>query len=78
MNINHRQIFLNHVAQTSPAPLGLEIVKAKGIHLTGADGKTYVDLISGISVSNLGHCHPKVVEAIRVQSETYMHLMVYG
>jgi acetylornithine/N-succinyldiaminopimelate aminotransferase len=78
MNINHRNIFLHNVAQTSPAPLGLEIVKAEGIHLTDVDGKKYVDLISGISVSNLGHCHPKVVAAITGQAKTYMHLMVYG
>ena len=78
MNINHRNIFLHNVAQTSPTPLGLEIVKAEGIYLTDVNGKKYVDLISGISVSNLGHCHPKVVSAISEQSKTYMHLMVYG
>lgn len=78
MNINHRNIFLNNVAQTSPTPLGLEIVKAEGIYMTDVNGKKYTDLISGISVSNLGHCHPKVVEAIQKQSQTYMHLMVYG
>src|SRR5688572_22806652 len=78
MNINHRNIFLHNVAQTSPAPLALEIVKAEGIYLTDVNGKKYVDLISGISVSNLGHCHPKVVAAINEQSKTYMHLMVYG
>lgn len=78
MNINHRQIFLHNVAQTSPTPLALEIVKAEGIYMTDVNGKKYVDLISGISVSNLGHCHPKVIEAITKQSQTYMHLMVYG
>ena len=78
MNINHRNIFLHNVAQTSPTPLGLEIVKAEGIYLTDVNGKKYVDLISGISVSNLGHCHPKVVAAINEQAKTYMHLMVYG
>jgi acetylornithine/N-succinyldiaminopimelate aminotransferase len=78
MNINHRTVFLQNVAQTSPSPLGLEIVKAEGIYMTDVNGKKYVDLISGISVSNLGHCHPKVVAAINAQSKTYMHLMVYG
>lgn len=78
MNINNRNIFLHNVAQTSPTPLGLEIVKAEGIHLIDFNGKRYVDLISGISVSNLGHCHPKVVAAINEQAKTYMHLMVYG
>ncbi|HWY12102.1 MAG TPA: aspartate aminotransferase family protein [Bacteroidia bacterium] len=78
MNINHRNIFFHNVAQTSPSPLGLEIVKAEGIYLTDVGGKKYVDLISGISVSNLGHCHPKVIAAINEQAKTYMHLMVYG
>jgi acetylornithine/N-succinyldiaminopimelate aminotransferase len=76
--LTHRQLFLNHLAQTSDAPMMLEIVKAEGIELTDVSGKKYVDLISGISVSNVGHRHPKVVEAIKKQLDTYMHLMVYG
>jgi acetylornithine/succinyldiaminopimelate/putrescine aminotransferase len=58
--------------------IDVNIVSAKGATLYGADGKTYIDLISGISVSNVGHCHPKVVNAIKKQSSQYMHLMVYG
>jgi acetylornithine/succinyldiaminopimelate/putrescine aminotransferase len=76
--VNTRQLFLNHVAQTSDIPLALEPVKASGIYITDAKGKQYIDLISGISVSNVGHSHPKVVEAVKKQAETYMHLMVYG
>lgn len=76
--LTQRQLFFNHVAQTSDAPLALEIEKAKGVFLFDTKGKRYFDLISGISVSNIGHCHPKVVEAIKQQCETYMHLMVYG
>jgi acetylornithine/succinyldiaminopimelate/putrescine aminotransferase len=76
--ITNRQIFLNHVAQTSPAPLMLEIERAAGVKLFGADGKEYIDLIAGISVSNVGHCHPKVVQAVQQQAVKYMHLMVYG
>jgi acetylornithine/N-succinyldiaminopimelate aminotransferase len=78
MHSSQRELFLRHVAQTSPAPVGLEIVSAKGVHLKDADGKEYTDLISGISVSNLGHCHPRVVAAIENQAGRYMHLMVYG
>lgn len=80
-HVTQRQLFLKHVAQTSETPLlGLDvnIVKAKGITLTDIHGKEYIDLISGISVSNVGHCHPEVVEAIQKQSEKYMHLMVFG
>jgi acetylornithine/N-succinyldiaminopimelate aminotransferase len=78
MQISNRQLFLNHVAQVSPKPMDLEIVKAQGVHLFDAQGNTYLDFISGISVSNVGHCHPNVVKAIQRQAETYMHLMVYG
>lgn len=76
--MNQRQLFLQHIAQTSPAPLALEIVKAKGVILEDAAGKEYIDLIAGISVCNVGHCHPKVVKAIKDQAEKYLHLLVYG
>lgn len=73
-----RQLFFEHVAQTSIDPLAFEIDRAEGIFLYGADGKKYVDLVSGVSVSNVGHHHPKVVQAVKDQAERYMHLMVYG
>lgn len=79
--MNQRQLFLRHVAQTSDTPLsGLDvnICKASGSKLIDVNGKEYIDLISGISVSNVGHCHPKVVKAITEQAHKYMHLMVYG
>ena len=75
---NFKQLFYAHCGQTSPFPLALEIEKAEGIYLYDSSGKRYMDLISGISVSNLGHCHPNVVEAVQSQSEKFMHLMVYG
>ncbi len=56
----------------------LEIVRAEGIYMYGPDGEKYIDLISGVSVSNTGHCHPRVVEAVKKQVDLYMHLMVYG
>ena len=76
--MTNRHLFLNHVGQTSPAPLALEIVKAKGCKLIDVNGKEYIDLIGGISVCNVGHCHPKVVQAVQQQVEQYMHIMVYG
>jgi acetylornithine/N-succinyldiaminopimelate aminotransferase len=76
--MNKRELFLRHVAQTSPAPLALDIVKAKGSTLRDAAGKKYLDLIAGISVCNIGHRHPKVVKAIKKQVDDYMHLLVYG
>lgn len=73
-----RHQFLQSLAQTSPSPLMLEIAHASGCTLTDTSGKQYLDMISGISVSNVGHRHPKIVEAIHAQCEKYMHLMVYG
>jgi acetylornithine/N-succinyldiaminopimelate aminotransferase len=76
--MTNRQLFLNHVGQTSQGPLCLEIVKAEGCKLFDADGKEYIDLIGGISVCNVGHRHPKVIEAIKKQLDDYLHIMVYG
>lgn len=76
--MNHRQLFLQHIAQTSAAPIGIEMVKAEGIHLWDVSGKKYVDLISGFSVCNIGHSHPSVVKAVQDQAAEYMHLIVYG
>ncbi len=76
--LTHREIFYKHVGQTSPYPLGIEINYAEGIYLFDTSGKKYIDLVSGVSVSNVGHRHPKVVQAIINQSEKYLHLSVYG
>jgi acetylornithine/N-succinyldiaminopimelate aminotransferase len=79
MNISEaRRLFFRHVAQTSPSPLGLEIDKAEGVYLYDTSGKTYLDLIGGISVANTGHRHPAVIQAIRDQLDRYLHVMVYG
>ncbi|MBI4929276.1 MAG: aspartate aminotransferase family protein [Bacteroidetes bacterium] len=76
--MTNRQLFFNHLAQTSAAPPALEIKSAKGIYLYGADGKKYMDLIAGISVSNVGHGNPKVLSAIKKQLDKHSYLMVYG
>ena len=76
--MTNRQLFLNHVGQTSDAPLCLEIVKAEGCKLFDAEGKEYIDLIGGISVCNVGHRHPKIIDAIKKQLDNYLHIMVYG
>jgi acetylornithine/succinyldiaminopimelate/putrescine aminotransferase len=75
---SNRQLFLQFLGQTSPAPLMVEIETARGVYLYGPEGKQYIDLISGVSVSNVGHNHPAVVEAIKKQVDSYTHLMVYG
>ncbi|AEI49466.1 aspartate aminotransferase family protein [Runella slithyformis] len=77
--LSHRQqLFYNHLAQTSDFPLALEIERAEGIYLYGQNDQRYIDMISGIAVSNVGHRHPRVLEAIHYQLDKYMHLMVYG
>jgi acetylornithine/N-succinyldiaminopimelate aminotransferase len=76
--LTNRQIFLQNLGQTSSSPMMIEIVRADGVFMYGPDGEKYLDLISGVSVSNTGHSHPKVVEAVKKQVDSYMHLMVYG
>lgn len=76
--LSHRQLFLQHQAQTSEFPLMLEIERAEGVYLYDVNQKAYLDLISGIGVSNVGHRHPEVISAIQAQLDKYLHLMVYG
>ena len=76
--LTNRQLFLLHLGQTSASPLMLEVEKAEGVYMYGPSGEKYIDLISGVSVSNTGHRHPRVVEAVKKQVDSYLHLMVYG
>jgi len=76
--LNNRQFFLQHLAQTSPKPIGLEVARAEGIYIQDTEGKAYIDLIAGFSVCNIGHSHPKVIAAIEQQIKQYMHVIVYG
>ncbi|MFO8234092.1 MAG: aspartate aminotransferase family protein [Bacteroidales bacterium] len=76
--LTNRQIFFQNIGQTSDYPAALEIEKALGIYIYDKEGKDYIDLVSGVSVSNVGHRHPRVVAAIKEQLDKHMHLMVYG
>jgi acetylornithine/succinyldiaminopimelate/putrescine aminotransferase len=76
--LSARQLFLRHLAQTSPAPLALEIERAEGLYLYDTSGKAYLDLIAGIGVSGLGHRHPAVQAAVARQLDRYWHTLVYG
>lgn len=73
-----KEKFYRHLAQTSPAPLAMEVHSAEGSYLIDGNGKRYLDFISGISVSSTGHRHPEVVAAIRKQLDRHLHVMVYG
>jgi acetylornithine/succinyldiaminopimelate/putrescine aminotransferase len=73
-----RRQFLTNVAQTSPSPMLVEVERAEGVFFYTPEGKRYFDLVSGVSVSNVGHANRDVVEAVKSQAERYMHIMVYG
>jgi len=71
-------LFLRHVCQTSAAPLGMQVARAAGSTVWDASGRAYLDLLAGMGVANVGHTHPEVVAAVRVQAERHLHVMVYG
>lgn len=75
---SYRRLFLQHVAQTSLHPMGLEVSRAEGVYIYDHQDKAHLDFDSGISVSVLGHCHPEVVKVVQNQVASYMHTMVYG
>ena len=70
--------FLKYQAQTSPHPLAVEVSHAKGSYIYDINDKAYLDFVAGVSAASIGHCHPAVVDAIKTQSEKYLHVMVYG
>jgi len=76
--LSNRQLFLLNTAQTSTTPRLIEIERSEGLYLYGPKGEKYMDLVSGFAVSNIGHRHPKVIEAIKAQIEKYLHVTVYG
>lgn len=76
--MNYRQLFLDHVAQTSPKPIGIEMASAEGVWLTDTNGKKYIDGIAGFSVCNIGHGNKAVIKAVQEQAAAYMHVIVYG
>jgi acetylornithine/succinyldiaminopimelate/putrescine aminotransferase len=76
--ITNRQLFFQHLAQTSDKPISIEVASAKGIYIHDVNGKAFIDMIAGFSVCNIGHSHPLVIKAIQEQVEQYMHVIVYG
>ncbi len=78
MSISFRTAFLRHVGQTSPEPDGFEVSHGEGIFLFDKEGNPFIDCISGIAVSSLGHGHPRIKEAIKKQLDLHLHTMVYG
>lgn len=78
MHLTNRQLYYQHLATPAYVPESIEFIKSEGIYIFTDKNEKYVDLVSGVSVSNVGHRHPKVVNAIKEQVDSYMHLMVYG
>ena len=76
--MDNKELFLKHQGQTTPYPLCIEVAQAKGVYITDSSGKSYLDLVAGVSACTLGHCHPRVVKAVQDQAADYMHVMVYG
>jgi acetylornithine/N-succinyldiaminopimelate aminotransferase len=74
----HRERFFKHVGQTSPFPTAFEVSRAQGCYLYDSEGRPFLDFIAGIAVNNVGHCHARVVAAVRKQAGTFAHTMVYG
>lgn len=76
--MSQRDFFLSHLGQTTPFPFLVEVERAEGIYIYDKQGKSYLDMISGVAVNNIGHRHPKVVSALKNQIDKYLHVMVYG
>ena len=73
-----KDFFLNHLAQTNERPFLLQVERAKGIYIYDKSGAVFMDMIAGVAVNNIGHCHPKVISAIKNQLDKHLHVMVYG
>jgi len=70
--------FYKYIAQTSDTPIAIEVERAEGVYFYDTSGKKYLDLIAGISVCNMGHSYPTIINAVKEQIDKYMHVMVYG
>ena len=73
-----KEFFITHQGQTTPFPLCIDVASSEGMYITDKSGKTYLDLVAGVSACTIGHCHPRVVKAVQDQTSKYMHVMVYG
>ena len=67
------ELYKKYVMGTYP-PSDLVVVKGSGCNIWDAEGKKYLDFAAGISVSNLGHCHPAITKAIRQQAGKLVHI----
>jgi acetylornithine/succinyldiaminopimelate/putrescine aminotransferase len=76
--MNRKEEFIQKLGQTTPFPFGIEVDRAEGIYIYDNQNKAYMDMIAGVAVNNIGHNHPKVVEAIKTQVDRHLHVMVYG
>lgn len=76
--MNRITSFLDHLGQTNQSPYLIDVDRAEGIYIWDKTGKRYMDMIAGVAVSNIGHNHPLVIDAIKKQVDRHLHVMVYG
>lgn len=76
--MSEKEDFLKYQGQTNQSPYLIEVDKAEGVFIYNPDGKAYIDMIAGVAVNNVGHNHPRVVNAIKEQVDKHLHVMVYG
>ena len=78
MDQNRLNLFKENLGQTNENPFLIDVDKAQGVYIFDKNGKKYIDMIAGVAVNNIGHCHVKVIEAIKKQIDKHLHVMVYG
>ena len=76
--IDRTNFFKSHLGQTNESPFLIDVDRAEGCYIYDKQGKQYLDMIAGVAVNNIGHCHAKVIKAIQEQIEKHLHVMVYG
>ena len=76
--MNRENTFLEFQGQTNQHPFLIDVDRAEGIYIYDKENKSYMDMIAGVAVNNIGHCHPKVADAMKLQIDKFLHVMVYG
>ena len=76
--MSNKEDFLSFQGQTNPFPYLIEVENAEGIYIYDKAGKSFLDMIAGVAVNNIGHNHPLVKDAIKAQVDRHLHVMVYG
>ncbi len=76
--MERKRSFIQHTAQTNQHPYLIDVERAEGLFIYDKSGKAYMDMIAGVAVNNIGHNHPKIMNALKSQIDKHSHVMVYG